>query len=229
MRTASTMSATTLPVFQLVRRSRSACLAAGGTPRSSRYRSAQAIRTASCGSSQEAANDSNVSSFLRSRPALRRSHKSTADGRCDSVRMGQYCQHCTRLAIKISIAKTLDLRRGIATNELSDLQKVCLWRRFFGHSFVPCRRFARLYRLLPKQDILISRVLHPFGDPRLAFFNRGKTSCGFLPTDPIFPSAGALKRREPARPVVSRNRSRERCERKTRYRWHKVSNESNRA
>jgi len=138
-----------------------------------------------------------MSSRASIRSAKRLSHRSSADGRCDSVRMGQYCQHGTRLAIKISVAKTLDLRRGIATNELSGLQSVCLWRRFFGHSLMPCRRFARLYRLLPKQDILISRVLHPFGDPRLAFFNRGKTTCGFLPTDPISPSTGALKRRDP--------------------------------
>lgn len=68
--------------------------------------------------------------------------------------------------------KVLDSRTMTATNELSDLQTVCLWRRFFGHSFVPCRRFARLYQLAISQAILTSRVLHPFGDPRLAFFRR---------------------------------------------------------
>ncbi len=170
MRTASTISATETPGFKFIKRSRSRCLAAGGMPRISRYRSALAIRTASSGPSHEAANDSYMSRRLRSRAALRRSDRTSADGRCNCAWMDQYCQHCRRLAIKMPPLRRLDLRRPIATNELSDLQMVCLWRRFFGHSFVPCRRSARLYPLRFTQHILPSRVLHPFGEPRLAFF-----------------------------------------------------------
>lgn len=163
------MSATASPGFQLDRRSRSTSLAAGGTPSSWRYRSAQAIRTASGGPSLDAANDSYISSFWRSRSALRRSHSPAAVGRCDSASTRRYCHHHRRLASEISAMKTLDSWEAIAIKNSSDQKTVCLWRRFFRHSFVPCRRFARLYPLLREQHILTSRVLHPFGDPRLAF------------------------------------------------------------
>lgn len=101
----------------------------------------------------------------------------------------------------ITLPENLDSWQAIAIKNASDPSTVCLWRRFFGHSLVPCRRFARLYRLLSKQAILTSRVLHLFGEPRLALCNRGNTTCGFLPTNPTFPSAersNAGNRRDPS-------------------------------
>ncbi len=88
----------------------------------------------------------------------------------------------------ITLPEKLDSWQAIAIKNASDLKTVCLWRRFFGRSFTLCRRFARLYRLRIRKPFSLAEF-STLSESLGLLFDRGKTTCGFLPTDPTFPSA----------------------------------------